>query len=582
MTTLPPLTEAMIRAWTDSRSFSRGQEYARSGEVVNPRIQGTMLKAECWGTAAEPYRVEVDLSEAGIVGGICSCPVGLRCKHAVAVLLTWLHHPECFRGEEDLRAALSCRGPEELIRIIFRIIERYPGAAEVAAMPLPGESASRPAVDAKAIRRQVRAITGHTPHEWGASYAAASEVGRLLQPAHEYAAAGDWANAAVVYAAVADTILDDYDQIYEEEGEYLAVVRQGAEGLAGCLSQTEDPDRRRDLLEALFRIWRWDVHFGGAGISDDAVVAMVTDTTAEEKALLAGWARAVLPSLDPDSLATGWRQEAIGGFLLELEADLLDDESFLRICRETGRTRDLVARLLSLGRIDEATDAARQLTSDYGLLGLADMFQPSGLDNTFAELVRERTGRSRDTRLFDWLIDYESAGRRYPVALELARQLFAMRPTLEAYCKVRAPAQEIGAWEAERDALLNGLARANQQGILVQIYLDEGEIDLALEALAALKKGELFHSYPTDLAVAKAAEATRPEAAIQLYLDAANSVIQLRNRGSYAEAAEYLTRVRDLLRKSGQIDRWAALIAQIRDDNRRLRALRDELNQAGL
>lgn len=217
-------------------------------------------------------------------------------------------------------------------------------------------------------------------------------------------------------------------------------------------SQAEDPDRRRDPLEELFRIWRWDIHFGGAGISDNAANAMVTDTAAEERALLAGWARAVLPSLDPGSLASGWRQEAIGGFLLELEADLLDDESFLRICRETGRTRDLAARLFSLGRIEEATDAARQL----------------------------------------------------------------------------------------------------------------------------------FHSYHTDLAVAKAAEATRPEAAIHLYLDAANSVIQLRNRGSYAEAAEYLTRVRDLLRKSGQADRWTALIAQIRYDNRRLRALQDELNRAGL
>ena len=59
-------------------------------------------------------------------------------------------------------------------------------------------------------------------------------------------------------------------------------------------------------------------------------------------------------------------------------------------------------------------------------------------------------------------------------------------------------------------------------------------------------------------------------------------MIQLRNRGSYAEAAEYLTRVRDLLRKSGQADRWTALIAQIRYDNRRLRALQEELNRAGL
>jgi uncharacterized Zn finger protein len=167
-------------------------------------------------------------------------------------------------------------------------------------------------------------------------------------------------------------------------------------------------------------------------------------------------------------------------------------------------------------------------------------------------------------------------------ALGVARQLFAARPSLEAYGRVRAPAQEIGVWDAERADLLGGLTRAHEQDLLVHIFLDEGEIDLALEALAAQRERGGYHSYRTDLAVARAAEAVRPEAAIELYLDAANSVIQHRNRGSYADAAQYLTRVRDLLRKAGQDAHWMALIAQIRDENRRLRALRGELDRAGL
>ena len=38
----------------------------------------------------------------------------------------------------------------------------------------------------------------------------------------------------------------------------------------------------------------------------------------------------------------------------------------------------------------------------------------------------------------------------------------------------------------------------------------------------------------------------------------------------------------DLLRKAGQSARWKELIAQIREENRRLPALRNELDQAGL
>ncbi len=582
MSHLPSLSEEQIRAWADGRSFSRGQEYARSDAVANPRIQGMTLKAECWGSADEPYRVEVTLGDRGIVSGICSCPVGLKCKHAVAVLLIWLRHPERFCQEEDLRAALARRSPEELVRIIFRIIDRYPDAAAIAALPLPGETTGRAAVNADAIRRQVRRITSHTPHEWGASYAAAAQVSQVTRPGHEYATAGDWTNAAIVYTTVADTLLEDYDQLYEEEGEYLAVVEQCAEGLGDCLRHIQDPVRRHAILETLFRAWRWDINFGGAGVGDTCAHAMLSEVTADEKAMLAEWARAVLPAPGGEGFTLQWRRETIGGFLLQLEADHLDDETFLRVCRETGRTRDLVERLLLLKRNAEASEAAGQSASDYGLLGLADLFQAVELEEEFAQLIRARIGHSRDTRLLDWLIAYEMKRQNPQAALGLARQLFAIRPSVEAYHTVRAPAQQIGVWEVERAALLSTLAQANQHDLRVHIFLDEGEIDLALDAFAILNKQTRYRAHHTDLAVARAAEATRPQAAIEIYLNVSNGLIQQRGRGNYAEAAGYLVRVRSLLREMGESARWDTLIAQIREDNRRLTALKDELKQAGL
>ena len=582
MTKLPHLTEDQIRAWTDGRSFSRGQDYARSDSVANPRIQGMTLKAECWGSADEPYRVEVTLGDGGIVSGICSCPVGLQCKHAVAVLLTWLHHPERFRQEEDLRSALVRRSPGELVQIIFRIIDRYPEAAAIAALPLPGETAGRPAVDGDAIRRQVRSITAHTPHEWGASYASAAQVSQVIRPGHEYASAGDWANAAVIYATVADTILQDYDQIYEEEGEYLAVVEQCTEGLADCLRHTEDLDQRHSMLETMFRVWRWDINFGGAGVGDTPTDVMLTETTDDEKLMLADWTRAVLPAAGAESFTLQWRKEAVGGFLLQLEADRLDDEAFLRICRETGRTRDLVERLLALKRDAEATEAAHQTNSDYGLLGLADLFREAGLEEVFAGLIRERISHSRDTRLFDWLITHEMTGQRFQFALDLALQIFAIRPSIETYHSVCAPAQQIGVWEAERAAILSTLMKTNQYDLCVHIFLDEGEIDLALEALATLKKQARFRTYHTDLAVALAAEATHPHAAVEIYLEVSKMLIQQRGRGNYADAVAYLARVRALFQATGESAHWTALITRIRDENRRLPAFQDELKQAGL
>ena len=59
----------------------------------------------------------------------------------------------------------------------------------------------------------------------------------------------------------------------------------------------------------------------------------------------------------------GWgddyHRRAHGRFLLELESDDLDDDAFLGICRESGLMTELVDRLLTLGRLDEAMSEAR-------------------------------------------------------------------------------------------------------------------------------------------------------------------------------------------------------------------------------
>jgi uncharacterized Zn finger protein len=82
--------------------------------------------------------------------------------------------------------------------------------------------------------------------------------------------------------------------------------------------------------------------------------------------------------------------------------------------------------------------------------------------------------------------------------------------------------------------------------------------------------------------VARAAEAERPREAIRLYGEAVHELIAARGRHNYAEAATYLTRVRDLYRRLGEASTWETYITELRDSNPRLRALKDELKKAGL
>jgi uncharacterized Zn finger protein len=84
------------------------------------------------------------------------------------------------------------------------------------------------------------------------------------------------------------------------------------------------------------------------------------------------------------------------------------------------------------------------------------------------------------------------------------------------------------------------------------------------------------------LEVAKAAEATRPEAARDIYRRQAEALINQRNRGSYQEACKFLKKVRDLYEQTGEADAWAAYVAGLREQHRTLRALQEEMTRARL
>jgi uncharacterized Zn finger protein len=91
----------------------------------------------------------------------------------------------------------------------------------------------------------------------------------------------------------------------------------------------------------------------------------------------------------------------------------------------------------------------------------------------------------------------------------------------------------------------------------------------------------MYHS-PLLIRVAQAAESSRPQESIRIYVDAAKRLIQARGRDNYTTAASYLVRVRKLYKRLGEDKTWQALIADIRQQNSSLRALKEELGKVVL
>ena len=141
----------------------------------------------------------------------------------------------------------------------------------------------------------------------------------------------------------------------------------------------------------------------------------------------------------------------------------------------------------------------------------------------------------------------------------------------------------------------NGPTRKQQSrwGVLVSIYLDEGEVGHALSALAEMERGSgrslpgyghSYYSAPGDfwIQVAKAAEEDYPGEAIRLYKSAIQKLIDGRGRENYKQAIGYMMRIRMLYQKQGRESEWHAYISSLRNENKGLRALREELDKRDL
>jgi uncharacterized Zn finger protein len=574
---IPTITENEIRARVGERSFERGEDYYADGAIRAPYRQGMTLKARCEGTSGGPYRVEVTFDEGGIASAHCSCPVGDggSCKHVAALLLTWKNRPKDFKEIEETDRALEGRSREELVALIKLMLRREPDLEVLLDAPLPGVRGAGSPPEPGTYRRQAELAFERDTSEWGAAGEVAAELEGILEDGKEFLAARDFAGATAVYQGVLEVVLDNFETLRDDEGSLHRVVFACARGLAECLDAADDPARREGILRALFDVYALDVRLGGVDLSAE-VPDFAEVGTPDERRLLAGWAREALrPGLSE------WAQRCFGGLLLDLEAEEMDDETYLRTCRETGRRQDLVDRLLELGRVEEAIREAEQ-GSDWELLGLADLFVSRRRGTVADELVEQRAQKSKDTRLLEWL-KKRAAGRHDGAAvLELSEKLFRAQPSLEGYRELRKLAEKQGTWAEMEPELLSFLGRSKRKDVLIRVYLEKGDIDSALEGVKGERTDLYNYSFGMKLEVAKAAEKTRPQAALEIYRREAEALIAGRSRGYYAAACGHLKKVRDLHKQLGDEAGWAKYVQRLREQHRSLRALMDEMNKARL
>jgi tetratricopeptide (TPR) repeat protein len=530
-----------------------------------------------------------------------------------------------------LVARLSEKNHVELLALLEQLVLRQPDIEPLIEllMELPlattTQERSRPGkgrertLDPSTVRSQVASAFYHAGEGWGAASRAAAELEQLYDIGQNFAEAGEWANAQVVYTTVAEETVMQYEEVHDE-GQLSWVLGKCAAGLVKCLEvqsalpQDEqlDTEVREELLTALFDLWKFGSNYGG--IEVDVAGAMAERVTEFERKMVESWLRAEMRS--EQDFSSQWHNRSIIDFLATLkQVEHFSDEDLLEEYRKAGLYKELAEKLLQLGRENEALGVAQANLIEYrDVTWFAEQLLKAGVawgeaalgfvEARLGEVEQAMRGKRQDfagERTIDtyrgWLGEQYSIYGRPQQALKIELTRFQVNPDTTTYRAVRSAAQIAGqpqgAWSDLRPRLIHMLEQQSRWGALVTIYLDEGEVGHALSALAELERGSggslagyghSYYSAPGDyrIQVAQAAEEEYPEEAIRLYKSVIQKLIDGRGRENYQQAIGYMMRIRMLYQKQEREPEWQAYTTNLRNSNKSLRALKEELDKRAM
>lgn len=642
---LAPLTAEEVAAQADEASFKRGRGYFRSGRIFNAVRRESTLRARCHGSSGGPYVVEATLAKEGQgtrhnpVTFSCNCPRGDFCKHVVAMLLTWIEQPERFAVKPPIADVLAGKSQQELIALIGLMLKEEPELESLVEAPLPMGGLSEGDLDEAAIRRQIANALRDDENRWGSygrsrrygygydyyggfddDYDPASRIARKLEPiaglADAHVADEQWRSALIVSACLVEEVTPRLDDYADENGDLSDIVSRADVNLAACLiaqdslpaGQRLTAEERGRLIEALFTIWQAGDEDKLPELGEDGPEAIAAHATPEEQRRVGERLRALLLPPDGEDRHRSFHNQNVLWFLSLLKGDAgLSGDALLAAYRDAELWDAAVYLLLEHGRLDEAISlASRRLTAADAFLLFLDRLVATGDPGRIEQAISladdrlwEQEGRNvrDDQALREWL------ERRYvefgppdkALAISLAR--FKAAPSKATYDAVKAAAALPGhaedPWPSLRKELIASLRKLDNWYALIDIHLAEGEVAEALEALRKTEKGSGSRSASLGYAwyvpqgtyevlVADAAAADYPDEAVRLYKHLADHLIAARGRTNYQSAAEYLRRAKGALERHDRADDWTSLISGVREQNKSLRALKEELDALGL
>lgn len=455
-----------------------------------------------------------------------------------------------------------------------QLVRRASDLEPLLAAPLPGFRKSATPVTSDVYRRQALDVIRETdPYEEMAGSEIAEGLAGILENGREFEQAGDYPSAAAVYQGVVSAVTDEgidylggYDENPDTTGEMAA-------GLLRCLGQLPAGSARREsVLRSLADLLQLSGDLGYDSDGKDIFSQLLKAVTPDERRTLSRWLRQGAKAANTDRY--DYRGRRVADLLLKIDADVLDDQQYLAHCRRFGLRDELLTRLVELGRGEEAVREVAGIADNFDFLHYAGVLADLGLGDEAEKLVRARPKWDKEATFVRWLKERAVARKDAPEVVRLGETMLGIWPSLDEYLAVKKWSGT--EWPARREKLLRQFERGKSFGLLTDIYLKEGLID---DAIRAMRQDRYSGR---ELRVAEAAEAARPEVAVEIYRKKAEQQIEARGRESYREACELLKKAGQLMARLGQGAEFRTYVAGLEEKYRALRAFQEELRKAKL
>ncbi len=578
------LTEKQIHERASDQSFQKGHAYYKSGAIYNPALQVTLagftLTAQCEGSSAPSYRLQVELDGGGVRSASCTCPYdwGGDCKHIVALLLMYIHQPDEFVEQESVNELLVGLEKDALIALILRLVERDPDlydvlelaipAAKIAAQPTASGAAKKrqTQVSEETYRRQINRILKHAYR--GDYYDDWNEPGyigdlqEVLETGIKFLDAGDAEGALIILRVLLEELTEDYDGEMDYNGDLACVIQDIGMPLAEAILSVElDASTREELQGTMQKIHD----------NLDEMIEAEDELELILAALEYGWDE--LPDEE-----TEWEEyeeeywmvlDHLKQARLNVMARQGDDEAFLRLAKKSDAKR-YTLKLIELGRLDEAVKASEKLESTSDAFTVAQKMREIGRLNDAIALAEKglEMGGYYLNQLALWLAPLEESQGRTDMALLAYRTAYDESPSIEIYRNIKRLSGED--WANLRPALIQKVA--NNNAVLVDIHLNEKEWD------AAIKVAEQDRwSFQLLEKVAEAVIPHRPDWVIRISLKQSDQLISQTQSKLYPIAARWLERAKKAYHLKGQDAEWQAYIDNLRATYARRPALQREI-----